>query len=91
MGPGIGLKFARSTKKVLVRRRGWARGWADDKTPVAWADGALGGAISHAIGFDFPHTCGSNDAKEAQVNALDGIFGTHTPRPSMADLRFVYA
>ena len=61
------------TRPVLSGPLGW---WATDITELAWAYCNLAGAISHAIGFDFPHCCVRNQSRTPLVTAMDDIFGT---------------
>jgi hypothetical protein len=49
--------FARyAVQAVLVEGRGWWE-WATDITGLTWVNWPLFGAISQAIGLDFPHCC----------------------------------
>jgi hypothetical protein len=61
------------TKKVLVRMGGLPTkpDWPGLTAPLV-------AAISHGIGFDFPHSCRSNDIVWAYLAAMDGVFGTQT-------------
>ncbi len=46
-------------------------------TRLAWTYCHLAGAISHAIGLDFPHCCVRNQLRISLVTATDDTFGTH--------------